>query len=468
MDGDRISSVKAWQMTTETWVHAEAELFIDCSGDGILIPFSGAEHRIGRESSEEHNEDIQPAESDNKTMGISCLLQTRETDRPRRYIAPEWATVYETDADLNHRSHDMTSHNFWWIEFGGNRDSIHDTEEIKEELLKASFGIWDHIKNRGDHDADNWQLEWAGFLPGKRESRRYIGDYVMTQNDVRAEGRFDDLVAYGGWPMDDHHPDGMHHKGAATIFHDAPSPYGIPYRSLYSRNIGNLMFAGRNISVTHAALSSTRVMATCSVIGQAVGTAAALAVANGLTPREVGQEKIDELKQTLMDDDCYLPWNRREVSALTCEAHVTSSGSGTAEFLRDGVGRQVNGEPHGWMTRVGDQVVYEWDAGQSVSRLRLVLDSNLNRGTFGKSTSANMPCRYTREMPDQNPPASLVKAFHAEMLGDDGQWTTLWKEENNYQRSLKKAVDVKTRAVRLTIDQTWGDEEVCVFEWDVC
>nr|WP_321268640.1 FAD-dependent oxidoreductase [uncultured Sulfurimonas sp.] len=155
------------------------------------------------------------------------------------------------------------------------------------------------------------------ILPGKRESRRYIGDHILNQNDVRAEGKFDDLVAYGGWTMDDHNPGGFRYPGQPTTFHPAPSPFGIPYRSLYSFNIGNLFCAGRNISASHAAMSATRVMATCATLGQAVGTAAAIAVRDSLTPREVYQKRIGELKQTLMDDDCYLPWNGREIPELT-------------------------------------------------------------------------------------------------------------------------------------------------------
>ena len=146
--------------------------------------------------------------------------------------------------------------------------SIHDTESLRDELLKAAFGVWDHIKNRSDHGAENWALEWVGSLPGKRESRRYVGAYTLTQNDVRAEGRFDDVVAYGGWTMDDHHPGGVNWRGEPTIYHPAPSPFGIPYRCLYSRSVPNLFCAGRNISVTHAALSATRVMATCALLAR--------------------------------------------------------------------------------------------------------------------------------------------------------------------------------------------------------
>ena len=288
MDGMRITSVKGWQLTTQTWHVVEADLFADCSGDSILAPLSAADFRIGREARNEFGEDFGPDEDDLKTMGMSCLIQARETDSPKKFIPPAWANKYLTDSDMPNRGHGYRGlSNFWWIELGGEDDSIRDTEVIRDRLLAVAFGVWDHIKNHGDHKADNWVLDWVGFLPGKRESRRYLGDHILTQQEIKAEGRFDDMVAYGGWPMDDHDPAGMNGTGRPNTNYPAPSPYGIPYRSLYSRNVENLFFAGRNISVTHAALSSTRVMATCATVGQAVGVAAAIAAANGLTPRGV-------------------------------------------------------------------------------------------------------------------------------------------------------------------------------------
>jgi hypothetical protein len=128
------------------------------------------------------------------------------------------------------------------------------------------------------------------------------------------------VVAYGGWPLDDHHPAGLLYPGHPTIFHPAPSPYVIPYRCLFSRNISNLMMAGRNISVTHAALSSTRVMGTCALLGQAAGSAAAIAVRRGLTPAQLYPRHIRELQETLMGDDCWLPGRTRPIDPLTLGA----------------------------------------------------------------------------------------------------------------------------------------------------
>lgn len=462
MDGKRIRAVNGWQMTNETTHRVEAALFADCSGDAILAPLSGAEFRIGREARAEFDEDIEPEVSDKKTMGMSCLIQARETSRPQTFIPPPWAHVYNSDDALPNRSHAVGKMhtNFWWLELGGEDDSIHDTEELRDELLRIAFGVWDHIKNHGDHAAENWILEWVGFLPGKRESRRYLGDHILTQNDVRAEGRFDDMVAYGGWSMDDHHPAGFRHPGKPTIFHPAPSPYGIPYRSLYSRTVENLYCAGRNISATHAAMSSTRVMATCSLMGQAVGTAAAIATANGLMPRGVYEKHTSELKQALMDDDCWLPWNTREIPGLSREARLTAS-TGDPELLRNGVERVVGKEDNGWAAPCGESVEYAFEKPTRLKGTRIVFDSNLNRPRLG------MRANYPVDQPELNVPESMTRAFRIEAKDAQGNWGTIIQEENNHQRLVTADLDVETSAVRLVPEKTWGAEEAHLFAWDV-
>ncbi len=460
MDGDRIASVKGWQLTTETWHVVAADLFADCSGDSILAPLTGAPYRMGREARAEFDEDIEPEEADRKTMGMSCLIQARETDRPQPFIAPAWANVYETCDDLPFRDHALPRSNFWWIELGGEQDTICDTEDIRDELLKVAFGVWDHIKNRGDHGADTWALDWVGFLPGKRESRRYEGDVIVTQNDVRAEGRFEDLVAYGGWTMDDHHPGGVAWQGEPTIFHPAPSPFGLPYRALYSRTVANLLFAGRNISVTHAAMSATRVMATCATVGQAVGTAAAIAVREGRLPREIYPDHMDELQQTLMDDDCYLPWHTRRVSDLTQQATLTAS-EGDPEPLRNGLDRPIGGDDNGWTAGLGAWAQVRFAAPTRVTAVRFTFDSDLNRPE--KNAPANIPL----DMPPVAPPETLVRAFRVEALDGDDRWATVLHLDNNYQRLVRLPVDVTTRALRFIPEATWGASTAHVFAWDV-
>ena len=241
-ENGKIISITAWQSPCETVHTIKARYFADCSGDSILSTLTGAHFRYGREAESEFGESIEPKTADKKTMGMSCLFQVRETDKPQKFTPPEWAYKYCTDDDIPFREHDLSS-NFWWIETGGEGDCIHDTDKCRDELLKIAYGVWDHIKNHGDHGAENYELEWVGILPGKRESRRYVGKYTVTQNDVEAGGNFDDIIAYAGWSMDDHSPAGINHKTSyPTVFHPAPSPWGIPFRALCSENIENLLF----------------------------------------------------------------------------------------------------------------------------------------------------------------------------------------------------------------------------------
>ena len=470
MDGMRITSVKGWQLTTQTWHVVEADLFADCSGDSILAPLSGADFRIGREARNEFGEDFGPDEEDLKTMGMSCLIQARETDSPKKFIPPTWANKYLTDADMPNRGHGYRGlNNFWWIELGGEDDSIRDTETIRDRLLAVAFGVWDHIKNHGDHKADNWVLDWVGFLPGKRESRRYLGDHILTQKDIQSEGRFDDMVAYGGWPMDDHDPAGMNGTGRPNTNYPAPSPYGIPYRSLYSRNVENLFFAGRNISVTHAALSSTRVMATCATVGQAVGVAAAIAVANGLTPRGVYEQRIQELQNTLMDDDCYLPWHVRPIAELSKNAILHAS-EGDPEPLRNGIDRPLDGQENVWSCQPNGWAEYDFGRTVPLKRARMIFDSDLNRkgqGDCAYYEERNLLSNYPLNQPDRPVPATLVKSFRLDVKDANGLWKTVWETTTNHQRLVVVPLDCDGCAVRIVPTETWGAPLCKLFAFEV-
>lgn len=456
MDGNRIVSVTGWQLTTQSYQRVEADIFIDCSGDGILAPLTGAECRRGRESRAEYGESHAPEQADNYTMGMTCLFHAREYDRPQPFTPPAWAYSFtDTDLPYGERGHGWIEMGYWWVELGGEHDSIADTERLRDELLKIVYGVWDHIKNGGDHGAENWALDWVQFLPGKRESRRYVGDHVLTQHDVEAESRFDDLVAYGGWSMDDHHWAGFYsvkYQAPMTIFHHAPSPFGIPYRALYSRNIANLMFAGRVASCTHMAMSSTRVMGTGCSMGQAVGTAAALATREGITPREVGS-RIPALQQALLRDDAYLPWTPMRYSALTMDATLTAN-QGDPAPLRDGITRPVGDDQHAWVTRAGDSATYAFATPQPVALATLVLDSALD--------CLIAMSMHQRDNQLTSPPPPLPKAFHLDALRD-GAWQTLHAVTDNHQRLVRLPLDGTYAAVRVTIDETWGADETKVY-----
>lgn len=457
----RIVSVTGWQLTTQAFHRVRAKIFADCSGDAVLAPLAGAEFRMGREARSEYGESIAPEAADSRTMGMTLMFQAREHDSPQAFDPPSWARRFEGDSALPYgaRGHRFWGMGYWWIELGGEHDSIRDTETLRDELLRIAYGVWDHVKNRGDHGAENWALEWMQFLPSKRESRRCVGDHVLTQPDIESEGRFDDVAAYGGWTMDDHHPAGFRavKLGApATIFHPAPSPYGIPYRALYSRNVANLMFAGRCASATHAAMSSARVMGTGCSMGQAVGTAAALAVRKGLVPRDLCRH-MRELQQLLLRDDCYLPRVRQEFGPLTGGARLTAS-QGDPEPLRDGTSRPVGDDPHTWPCSPGGRVAYEFDAPAAVGRATLVLDSALDRliAMSGIKLDGQL-----RSVPEVTP-----KAFRLEGLVG-GEWTTLAKATDNHQRLVRLDVRKQLEGLRFVLDETWGADRTNVYAFYV-
>lgn len=445
---NRIVSVKGWQSNAETFHKVYAKYFADCSGDSILSTLTGAEYMYGREAKGDFNETIPPDTADKKTMGMSCLFQIRETDRRVEFVPPDWAYKYETDAELPFKDHDRNN-NFWWIEVGGEWDCIHDTDRCRDELLKICYGVWDHMKNHGDHGVENWELEWIGFLPGKRESRRYKGKYTVTQNDVEAGGHFEDIVAYAGWTMDDHFPAGFYYtEGHPTVYHPAPSPWGLPLRCMISENIENLVFAGRNISVTHAALSSSRVMATCAVLGQAIGTAAAQAIKDGCNIEDIN---IKKLQQLLMSDDCYIPWHKREIS------HISRSAECSSELVRNGADR---GEENCWVGKDGDVIEYRFDTDTEISGIRLIFDSDLNRDYH------NMPCCYPLKESRYKLPQTLIREYRIEGISESGEIYSVC-EKNNHQRFVKHSVDWRVKTVRFIPISTNGSKEFRIFSFEL-
>ena len=476
MEGNTICSVTGWQMTTQSWFTVYAKEFADCSGDSILAPLTGAHYRVGRESADEFNEKISNKVPDPYTMGLSCLIQARKTDRVIPFKAPDWAKKL-THEEIERRKPDMDDpmENFWYLELGGNRDSIHDTETVRDELVALAFGFWDYYKNSGEFEgAEYWQLDFLGFLPGKRESRRMMGEYIMTQSDVLSGGHFEDVVAYGGWPLDDHHPDGFYHEGNPNQWGDTPAPYGIPYRVLYSENIQNLFFAGRNVSMTHAAMSSARVMATCALLGQAVGEAAAMTVEYGTTPHGIYVEHLQELKERLMKNDSFLPYNRRTVNALTAGAVLSCEGAADLENLRNGIDRNnhtYGPQDNGALLPLHTPVTYTLPSPSLVREVRLVFDSDLERLTIPGNDCERlhgMRCNIVPESPVMHLPTTLAKSFCVEVQGKNG-WETVFSVEENYLRCVCLPVNETVSAVRFTVDECWfsADENVHVFSFDL-
>ncbi|MDG0789900.1 FAD-dependent oxidoreductase [Cohnella ginsengisoli] len=300
-----IRAAIGWMMGSERRIRFESAVYLDCTGDGLVGFLAGAKYRLGREARAEFGEEWAPEAADEIMLGSTLLFYTKDAGHPVKYTPPRMA-IDVTKTTIPERRIIRSGDNgcaYWWIEWGGEHDAVHDNERIRDELWSVIYGIWDYIKNSGKFDADNMTLEWVGSLPGKREYRRFVGDYVLNQNDILAQREFDDRVAFGGWSIDLHPPQGVYatESGSKHLFPDGI--YHVPFRSLYSVNVSNMLMAGRDISASHVAFGTTRVMATCAVIGEAAGTGAALCAAKGISPRELHGSHLRELQQTLLRQD---------------------------------------------------------------------------------------------------------------------------------------------------------------------
>ncbi|MGI6215226.1 MAG: FAD-dependent oxidoreductase [Christensenellales bacterium] len=465
VENGRVIGVTAYQQTTEKRMSFTAPLFADATGDGSIGAWSGADYTVGREGKDTYGEPHAPNIADNYTMGSSLMFKARDTGRPVPFIKPEWANTY-TEYDLRRRIHDDITSGYWWIELGGKTyNTISDAEILRDELLKIVYGVWDHIKNGGDHGAQNMELEWVGMLPGKRESRRLLGDYVLCENDCVEGKRFEDAVAYGGWPMDIHTVGGFLNDGDdPTVWIKLKDVYTIPYRCFYSRNISNLFICGRIISASHMAFASARVMATCAVGGQAVGTAAAIAIKKKILPRDVGKHII-ELQQTLLKDDCYIPGVINEdPDDLLRMAQATASsaieGCG-AENVLNGIARTVGINMNCWAAKEEDEPVLtiKMNKAASVSKVHLTFDSNLSREI---TISIN---QEVIERQSVGTPPELVKKCRL-IFKRNGQCVYKQELDENYQRhciiDLGKPIICDT--IKLEDIQTYGSSIIRVFE----
>ncbi|MFH5884498.1 FAD-dependent oxidoreductase [Halalkalibaculum sp. DA3122] len=299
-DKTTISGVTGFCSQNSTKYQLRAPLFCDASGDGIVAFQAGAAFRMGAEDPEEFGEGFAPDVEDyGELLGHSLYFYTKDVGEPVKYVPPGFANK-EAGKLPKVRNFDLQEHGcqLWWVEYGGRLDTIHQSEQIKWELWKVVYGIWDYVKNSGEYpEAETMTLEWVGTIPGKRESRRFEGDYMLTQQDIVEQREHDDAVAFGGWAMDLHPADGVYSEESSCTQWHSKGFYQIPYRCYYSKNINNLFLAGRIISASHVAFGSSRVMATCSHGAQAVGMAAVIATKKGLTPRQIADSPHINLLQ---------------------------------------------------------------------------------------------------------------------------------------------------------------------------
>ncbi len=322
-DNSTIDSVKAFCSQTSTEYLLKAPMFIDASGDGIVGFQAGAPFRMGAETKEEFGELFAPDEAFGEMLGHTIYFYSKDTGKPVKYVAPSYA-LKDIKQIPRYKSIEsgMTGCNFWWFEYGGRfEDTIKTTEDIKWELWKVVYGAWDYVKNSGKFpESENLTLEWVGTIPGKRESRRFEGDYMIKQQDIIEQKQFNDAVAFGGWSIDLHPADGIYSELPACSQWHSKGIYQIPYRSYTSKTINNLLFAGRIISASHVAFGSTRVMATCGHGAQAVALASVLCVKNGLTTKEIlNKDHLTELQNQLSVNGQSIPGKAIDYKQLSVD-----------------------------------------------------------------------------------------------------------------------------------------------------
>ena len=443
---NRIQSIIAERLSTNDRFEITSDTFVDCTGDGALGYAAGAAYTMGREAQAQYSETLAPTEEDSKTLGSTLLFQARKHASPMPFSPPPWARKISPES-LKHRPYGQPGGDlnlefgFWWLEWGGELDTIKDNEIIRDELLAALLGVWDFIKNHSELDADNWALEWCGFVPGKRESRRFCGQYRLCEGDLIQSKEFPDSIATGGWPIDTHPPGGIDAVDEPPC-HQSPLPYlyDIPLSSCIARDLGNLMFAGRNISATHIAFASTRVMATCSAIGQGVGTAAAFAIRNGVEicslPSDL--QATNTIQQQLLRDDAMLLGCKNEDPRdLARQGTITASSEqpdSPASAIIDGWTRSVRnpskdrgesaiGAPpnrfpeatHRWRSDPAKGlpawICFSWSQLVSIGAIELVFDSGMHR-----LLTLSMADGYTERMvwpvikPDSSPNKNVLMA----------------------------------------------------------
>ena len=338
MEGNTIKGVIVQDYYSMCKTRYSAKLFVDCTGDAWLGYYAGAKFRYGREAQYEHGESIAPEFADTLTMS-GCVRSGNipyfiDTGAETEYTLPEWCPKLPEDEE-NFGRVIMGPRVHWWMEAPNDFDDIYDGEETRDALLMVLLGSWDHMKNHwAKRDTvKNYKLNIAGIVNGRRESRRLIGDYVMTQDDCTSGRKFEDTIAYSGWALDIHHPKGIYSGKEGPLYCGVGVPItSVPYRCLYSQNVDNMFMAGRNVSATHIAIGTLRVQLTIMTLGQAVGTAAHLCLKHGVNPRGIYENHIRELQQLLIKNDQYIPGYQNEDEGDAClGAKVTASSVSTSE-----------------------------------------------------------------------------------------------------------------------------------------
>lgn len=400
MESDtRIAALIAIDVRSGQRMRFRAPLFVDTTGHGWIGHYAGADYRHGTEARSDFGESLAPLEATDHTMGNSLYKAvTKPMDKPVSFKTPEWAYQWTSPEDfvkpvprikepIRPEAFDgatkgpgrpvkqVAGSRAWFVEYGGTSDTIEDAESIRDELFRIHLGIWGYQKNHEKPArVPNHKLVWLNYVPGVRESRRLMGDYIMTQRDFDERIEHEDNVAFTDWGIDDHHPHGYFTKGIDVLHVYHGRRVSIPYRSLYSRNIGNLFMAGRCMSASHLALGGVRVQRPMMATGEVVGTAAAIATRHGTSPRGVLEGHLTDLQQTLLRKGCYIVGVRNEDPADLAQTAKVSQPE-----ITNGWNRESEGLPPGADWIPARPITLEWGEPTRIREVHLSLNELLVR-----------------------------------------------------------------------------------------
>jgi len=486
VEGGFLRYAEASRPSCEERFELHAKTFIDASGDSALAVSAGNPYRAGREAKSEFGELHAQDVADSHCLGSTVLFQSVRMDHPVPFSPPSWARKF-TEDELRNRPHSLGSaaggepagyeYGFWWLEWGGDLDTIADNDKIRHELLSIAYGVWDHLKNGGDHGAQNYALTWVGMLPGKRESRRLIGRVTLTEEDVTQARDWTDAIAFGGWFIDLHPPKGVdapEEEPCTQI--PVPHLYSIPLRACVSPNLENLFFAGRNISATHIAFASTRVMGTCGAVGQGVGIAAAHAAREKISISSLLEpDRVNAVQQAILRQDGFLIGVKNEdAKNLAGRAAVTASdykAGGAPANILDGWTRSVHGPrgakpgtvpagTHRWISsQVPSWIQLEWDEPRRLKVIQIVFDSGLHRWLSLTQSDAV----HARNL--WGPQPELVRDYDVLIDAGHGEWTPLLHIRGNYQRlRTHEFPQALAKRLRFQVLSTNGASEARIVE----
>lgn len=445
-----------------------APLYIDATGDGWLGYYAGALYRIGREANFQHSESFAPETADCNTMSgcatvigsvenTVCGFLAEKTDTPIAFKAPDWAFKLPAENSLG-RTPSTIERGDWWLEMPNDYDDLFECEFVRDSMFRMTVGYFDWLKNSwcDKQKAENYQLKSLGTYNAKRESRRLVGDYILTENDYVENRKFSDAIAYCGWKLDVHHVNGIFSgkDGAFTSNKKIPiTP--IPFRALYSKNVSNLMMTGRCISVTHLGLGPVRVQLTLGTLGQVVGTAAYLCIKWETTPKNVCNTYINELQQLLLKDGMTIPGvKNHDKSDLALRSNASATSFciyGEPQNVTNGKMWLNDGKDYAWISdeKLPQSIELSFDT-QAIHQVRITFDIPFEEYKYGYM--------------EQPIAKSMVQDFTLSLLTQDG-WQEMRRITNNYMRLVVLDIEpTVASAVKITVQKLIDSKKTKITE----